>query len=40
MKPPPMLDPSHENAGVEIIEDGEHEMMIPDYKDRMANVIA
>jgi hypothetical protein len=40
MKPPPMLDPSHENAGVEIIEEAEHEMMIPNYKEKMADVIA
>ena len=42
MKPPPMLDPSHENAGVEILEPEvvEHEMMIPNYKEKMQDVIA
>ena len=42
MKPPPILDPTHENAGVEIIEPEvvEHEMMIPNYKEKMADVIA
>lgn len=42
-KPPPSLGVSnHENAGVEIIkeEDAEHPMMLPNYKDRMADVIA
>ena len=37
---PPMLDPTHENAGVEVVKDEAHEMMIPDYKERMADVIA
>lgn len=41
MKPPPMLESTHENAGVEIIEaEVEHEMMIPNYKEKMADVIA
>jgi hypothetical protein len=42
MKPPPMLDHTHENAGVEILEPEaeEHEMMIPNYKEKMADVIA
>jgi len=35
-----MLDPSHENAGVEIIEEEPHEMMLDNYKERMADVIA
>ena len=41
MEKPPMLDPNHENAGVEIIQpEIEHEMMIPNYKEKMADVIA
>ena len=37
MKPPPILDPTHENAGVVIMEpeENEHEMMIPNYKEKM-----
>ena len=35
-----MLDATHENAGVEIVQEEAHEMMIPDYKERMADVIA
>jgi len=41
MKPPPMLDSQHDNAGVEVLKgDDEHEMMIPNYKEKMADVIA
>jgi hypothetical protein len=45
-KPPPMLDPNHENAGVEVFDDKEeskemdHPMMIPNYKEQMKDVIA
>lgn len=35
-----MLDPTHENAGVEVVKGEENENMIPDYKERMADVIA
>jgi len=38
-----MLDAEHENAGVVIIEDDENEvnpLMIPNYKEQMAGVIA
>jgi hypothetical protein len=46
---PPVLDPEHENAGVIIIEEekgeegisgGLMEHMIPNYKEKMADVIA
>ena len=47
MAKPPILDPEHENAGVEVIkeEDGDGEgafgdYMIPNYKEKMAGVIA
>lgn len=43
MEKPPILDPNHENAGVEVIENEpemDHEMMIPNYKEKMADVIA
>jgi len=37
---PPMLDATHENAGVEVVKDEDHELMIPDYKERMTDIIA
>ena len=43
LQQPPMLDAEHENAGVVIIEDDENEvnpLMIPNYKEQMAGVIA
>ena len=43
MKPPPMLDANHDNAGVEVVKDEDledHGMMIPNYKEKMADVIA
>ena len=43
MKPPPMLDAGHDNAGVEVMKTDdldEHEMMIPNYKEKMKDVIA
>jgi len=35
-----MLNAGHENAGVEVIKEGETEEMIPNYKERMVDVLA
>lgn len=44
MEPPPMLDADHDNAGVVVLKDDEadlmEDMMIPNYKEKMADVIA
>ena len=44
LQPPPTLEQEHENANVEVLkaegEQEEHPMMIPNYKEKMADVIA
>lgn len=35
-----MLNANHENAGVEIVEEGAMEGMIDNYKERMVDVLA
>ena len=40
MKPVILDTTQHENAGVEVVKGEENENMIPDYKERMADVIA